>query len=111
MADHTHNSTPGFFGRIGAGITRLRNFVLNSIFLVILVLIAAGLLSTCEGVNVPKDSALLVNPKGIIVESAALPDPLAGLIGASAQMAEVELNSILRAIDTAATDNDIRMYY
>lgn len=109
MSDHTSSHSPGFFGRIGAGITRLRNFVVNTIFLLLLIALTVGLLANCQSVTVPQDSALLVNPKGIIVESATLPDPFGGFLSAGQRVAQVELGALLRAIEEAATDADIRM--
>ena len=109
MTDHSHSSRPGFFARLGRGVTRLRNFVLNTLFLIVVVVITAGLLTNCQGVTVPSNSALLINPKGIIVESATLPDPFTNLLSAGPRVAEVELSAILRAIEEAATDTDIRM--
>ncbi len=109
MSDHSSTNTPSFFGRIGAGITRLRNFVVNTIFLLLLIALTVGLLANCQSVTVPQNSALLINPKGVIVEAATLPDPFTELFSTGPRMAQVELAALLSAIEGAATDADIRM--
>jgi protease IV len=98
-----------FLGRIGRGITRTRNFVLNTLFIVFLALVVLVLLNNCQSITVPSNSALIVNPKGAIVESATLPDPFQELLSAGPRIAQVELASILRAIEFAAADTDISM--
>ena len=105
MADKSTSA----LGRIGGGITRLRNFVLNTFFIVAMVLITIVMLSTCESITVPDNSALLINPQGVIVESASLPDPLQEIFASGTQEKEVELSALLRAIDAATTDRHIRM--
>ncbi len=100
---------PGVLSRVGRGITALRNFVLNAVFLLLLIVICIGLLTTCQGISVPSDSALIINPRGVIVEARHMPVPFAGLVPGTTQVREVELNALLTAIDHAATDDDIRM--
>ncbi|XOV81777.1 MAG: signal peptide peptidase SppA [bacterium] len=103
------NSKVSILGRIGAGITKLRNFFLNALFLLVLVLITLGLLATCEGITVPDNAALVINPRGVIVDAATLPDPFEELLTAGPRLAEVELRSLLRAIELAASDPQIKM--
>lgn len=105
MADRS----PGVVARVGGGITKLRNFVFNTLFLAVLLAICIGLLVQCQSTSVPKNSALILNPTGAIVEAVTLPDPFRELLSAGPPVAEVELSAILRAIDFATTDDDIRM--
>lgn len=103
------NSSPSIFGRIGGGITKLRNFLLNTLFILLLVGITLALLSTCKGIAVPDDAALIINPRGVLVDAATLPDPFQELLTAGPRVAEVELRNVLRAIELAAQDNRIKM--
>mgnify|MGYP007048309294 CR=1 FL=1 len=48
-------------GRIGGTITKLRNFVLNTLFICVLVFLVAAILSTCQSVSVPNGGALIIN--------------------------------------------------
>ena len=100
---------PGRLGRIGAGITRLRNFVVNTLFVILLLAIGVVLLNTCQSISVPADSALLINPRGVIVEEQYLADPLEDLLAAGSGQHEVEIGNIIKAIDAAAKDDRIRM--
>ncbi len=103
------NSSPSIIGRIGGGITKLRNFFLNTLFVLLLVVITVVLLSTCEGIAVPDDAALIINPRGALVDAATLPDPFAELLTAGPRVAEVELRNVLQAIELAAQDKRIKM--
>ncbi len=96
-------------GRIGAGITYLRNFVLNSLFILLMLIVCISLLQTCSGITVPKDSALVINPNGIIVEARSYVDPLEELLAAGRAQQEIELAEILTAIKSAGEDEHIRM--
>jgi len=95
--------------RVGAGITKLRNFVFNTLFILLLMLLTVGLIASCETVSVPKNSALIVNPKGQLVEAQSVPNPLQDLISQGGNTTESELGPVLRAINLAATDDDISM--
>jgi protease-4 len=103
------NSSPSIIGRIGGGITKLRNFFVNTLFILLLVVILLALLSTCEDIALPDDAALIINPRGALVDAATLPDPLAELLTAGPRVAEVELRKILQAIELAAQDKRIKM--
>jgi len=95
--------------RVGSGITKFRNFVFNTLFIVIIVLLSVGLLSTCQQAEVQSNSALILNPAGVIVESPSWPDPLQGLLSGSSPVAQVGLDIILATIEHAANDDDIEM--
>ncbi|MCR9258198.1 MAG: signal peptide peptidase SppA [Pseudomonadaceae bacterium] len=103
------NSNVSILSRIGGGITKLRNFFVNTLFLAILVLITVALLTTCQGITVPDNAALVINPRGVIVDAATVPDPFEELLTAGPRLAEVELRSLLRAIELATTDAQIKM--
>ena len=103
------NSNVSILGRIGGGITKLRNFFVNALFILILVLITLALLATCEGISVPDNAALVINPRGVVVDAARVPDPFEELLTAGPRLAEVELRSLLRAIELATGDAQIKM--
>lgn len=110
-----HSSTrsraagPSVAARVGAGITLLRNFVFNAIFVVLLMLVTLALITSCETTSVPSGSALIVNPQGVLVEESTTPNPLQTLLNPGPSVAQSELGDVLRAIELASTDNDIRM--
>jgi len=101
--------TFGVVSDIAAGITGLRNFVFNTLFIIVMVFIVMALLVNCQGTSVPNASALVLNLRGNIVESPTLPDPLQGLLTSNAQSAEVPLYAVLRSIEEASNDEAIKM--
>lgn len=102
-------SKTSLFGRIGSGITFLRNFVLNGLFILVMLVFFISLLQTCSSITVPKNSALVINPNGIIVEARSHVDPLEELLVAGRGQQEIELAEILTAIKSAGEDENIRM--
>lgn len=94
---------------VGAGVTKFRNFVVNAVFVLICLLVVVGALSTCESIEVPQGSALIVNPSGNIVETLVPRQNLLALITTDQGPAETDLGSILEAIKLAADDDDIKL--
>ncbi len=103
----TETSKPRFFSRLGSSITRLRNFTLNALFLVLLVVFIVALFAD-DTPSVPDDSALLVNPRGVLVDQRSIVDPLAEFLSPNAP-GEVELGDITGALERAASDDRIRL--
>ena len=97
----------GFFSRFGRGLTRVRNFTLNALFLLFLLVLVAALFADDTPV-VPEDSALLVNPRGMLVDQRSQVDPLAEFFAPDSP-GEVELRDITHALEQAATDDRIRL--
>ena len=104
-------SSFGVLSDIAAGITGLRNFVFNSIFVIVMVFIVLAVLVNCQGTSVPEGSALVLNLRGHIVESKTVPDPLQSLLSNGAGNAEVDINAVTTAIDAAAQDDDIKLLF
>ncbi len=77
----------------------------NILVVVVVVLIIAVLTADTGRVEVGKDSALLLEPTGTIVEQMGGQDPVDILTGGS--LAQTRLADILSAIDKAATDDRI----
>ena len=94
-------------GRIGGTITKLRNFVLNTLFICVLVFLVAAILSTCQSVSVPNGGALLINPKGVLVEEQSYPEALQDLLQSGPR--QIDFNDLLTAIERAKIDSDIAL--
>ena len=108
MTDSTARSgARGFFSRLGKGLTRARNFTLNALFVLFLLVLIAALLADDTPV-VPDDSALLVNPRGVLVDQRSPVDPLAEFFAPDSP-GEVELGDITTALERAAADDRIRL--
>lgn len=95
--------------RVGAGITKFRNFTLNLVFLLVIVFLLVASLSNCQSIAVPDDGALLLNPAGTVVEMRTLPQSLLSLMPGAAVTRETELSTILTAITHAGNDDAIQM--
>ena len=93
-------------GRIGNFITRARNFTLNAVFLVLVVLVLVTLMRGCGGISLEDRQALLITPEGLIVEKRSpAPGPAQLLTGG--MLPEVLLSDVVRAVDAAADDERI----
>ena len=101
-------SKPSKLSRLGAFITRARNFVVNSLFILLLILVLFAVLDAFDAPGVPEGSALLLNPEGVVVEEATPRDPFQSLL-ASDGVPEADLHELVRAIDRAAEDARIDM--
>lgn len=103
---------PGFFKRIflfgWKFLNGLRLLILNLFLLFFVVLIVAALF-TEEGPAIPAGGALIVNPSGVLVDQLSYVDPLSNLVAANETPAETLLGDLIKAIDTAASDDRIKM--
>ena len=72
-------SKPSKFSRIGAFLTRTRNFVMNTLFILVLLFVLFTLFDAFDTPGVPEGGALVLNPKGVVVEEPAVPDPFRDL--------------------------------
>ncbi|MEM8769568.1 MAG: signal peptide peptidase SppA [Pseudomonadota bacterium] len=97
----------GVLARIGRGLTRLRTFTLNALFVLLLLVLITAVLSDDVPV-VPDDSALLINPRGVLVEQRSYADPLGRLL-APDEPREIELSEITEALKLATDDTRIRL--
>ena len=98
----------GKFGRIGAYLTRARNFTMNTLFIVLLLFVLFALIDAFETPAVPEGGALVLNPKGVMVEEAIPPDPFRDLWMAETAP-EADIHELVRAINEAARDDRIGM--
>lgn len=97
-----------FFRRCWNLLNGLRRVVLNLLFLLILIVVVAGLFSE-QLPEVPDGAALVINPAGTLVDQASYIDPVAGLMGGVDVGAEVLVSDLVKAIDTAAQDARIKL--
>ena len=102
-------SANGIFSRIGSGITKTRNFVLNTIFVLIILALFASLFTSTESVSVPEEAALVLDPGGILVEERTFSNPLDDLWNINYDVAEVEIGELIRAVELAEEDSRIKM--
>jgi protease-4 len=89
------------------GLTVLRQFSLNLVFLMILMLLAGLLLSGFEK-KLPGSAALVLAPEGVIVEQASGSALAADLFDPSSP-GETLLQDVIYAIDHARTDSRIQL--
>ncbi|MYE82474.1 MAG: signal peptide peptidase SppA [Gammaproteobacteria bacterium] len=101
------NTMRGFFAGVARAFAFLRVAIANLfVGLLLLAFVAAVLMGGSQGPNVPDDTALVVAPKGAIVEQTGTPDPVPALlgVGGSGQVAAADL---LRAIERATSDDRV----
>ncbi|MEO5812433.1 MAG: signal peptide peptidase SppA [Rhodanobacter sp.] len=102
----------GFLRGLGHGINMLRLVIINlvffSVFFVVLLLLAAGIVGSRSERTVQSDSVLVIKPQGALVEQYSV-DPvqrvLSGLSGEAPK--QVQLRDLIGAIDAAARDKRI----
>lgn len=103
---------PGLFKRVVLFVWNLLNglrlLILNLFFLVIVVLIVA-VIFTEEKITVPSGGALIVSPSGTLVDQLSYADPFSSLIAGNDAPAETLLSDVIKAIDTAASDDRIKL--
>lgn len=95
--------------RLGRTLTRIRNFVMNGLFLALLAFLIIAALDSLGGPAVPDDAALVLDPQGRLVEEAWAPDSWTDLLGPSPQDPVTSINDLVRAVEHAAEDERIRM--
>ena len=103
MADKKHGIVGGFFIGVWNLLNFTRRLVFNLIFLFLLIAFIVALRS--GGPKLAEHSALVLDPKGSIVEqytTEPVQRAFAGVFGDKAK--QVQLRDLLRAIDTAAAD-------
>ncbi len=101
--------SPGFFVRLGRSFNLLRIILLNVVFFGLLILLLLWIFSAEPTPRVPAKAALVLNPKGAIVEVRSPVDPIQRWLAPSAVLAESLLQNILDAIDHARKDDRIDM--
>ena len=101
-------SKPSLMSRLGTFLTRARNFVMNTLFIVLLLFALFAVMDALETPGVPAGSALVLNPEGVVVEETVPRDPFRDLWAAD-DAPESDIHELVRAIDHAAGDDRIEM--
>lgn len=99
---------PSKLSRLGAFITRTRNFVMNTVFILLVLFVVFALMDAFDTPGVPEGSALVLKPSGVMVEEPVAPDPFRNL-WMDDSIDETDIHELLRAIDHAAEDSRIQM--
>ncbi|WP_341501143.1 signal peptide peptidase SppA [Gallaecimonas sp. GXIMD4217] len=95
---------------IWQGLNTFRRVVLNLLFLIILIAFLASL-GQDDGPKVPKDSALVMNIEGRLVEQAKTVDPVEAFaqeLSGSKEPPEMEVSALVDAIKNAKEDKRIK---
>lgn len=100
---------PGFFARLGHGLTRLRLILSNILFFGFLIVVLMLVFGGPQVPTVPEGGALVLDPRGAIVEQRSPVDPIQQWLAPEAVLAETELNDLLDALRHATEDERIRM--
>ena len=103
------SESTGFFSKLGRRITQARTFVVNSVFVVVVLFVLAGLFGGNEAPTIRNNSALIIQPMGLIVEQNVAPSNWQDALFQDASDATIEIGHILRAIKIAGTDEKIKM--
>ena len=98
-----------FFAGVGGFLTSARNFTLNMLFLLFVLLVLSVMVSSCQQTSIPDRAALLLNPQGVVVEAPTYIDPLRGMLLGGEPTREAQLHNMLLALNAAATDDRIEM--
>lgn len=97
-----------FFTGLWALLDGLRRGLMNLLLLAVIVFVAIGLFGK-KTPGVPDGGALIVSPAGQLVDQISYVDPLNGLISGSGEPPETLLSDMVKAIDTAAADQRIKL--
>ena len=91
----------------GRGVTATRVFVTNLLFLVVVFVLLAMLISGGAKLTVPDKAALVLAPEGTIVEQTTQSASFEALLGGNDVAAETRYQDLIDALDTAKTDSRI----
>jgi protease IV len=94
---------------VGAAMTRIRVILSNLFFFAFLAFILLFLFTGTPKPVVPEGAALVINPRGAIVEQRAPVDPFAQFLMPGTAQVETELTELLDALEYARNDDRIRM--
>ena len=96
-----------FFSTLFRWLDGLRRFMINGLFVIILLVLALGLLA--ERPQVPDNAAMIVNPSGAIVEELELPTSESLLSQMQTATGQTRLHDLIHSIRSAASDRRIRL--
>ncbi|MFC4654509.1 signal peptide peptidase SppA [Rheinheimera marina] len=112
MSEQKQGFIRRYFGAIWRGISLLRHFTFNIIFLLILVVILTSIFSGGDEVEIAPSSALVLNLEGNLVEEKTYVDPLDAAIsegmGGQEENPEVLVSEVVKTIEAATKDQRIK---
>jgi protease-4 len=94
---------------IGRGVTAFREFFINAMFVLFLLVIVVLLLAGPDRVNIPDTVALVIAPKGSVVEQSSRTASVTDLLGASDLADEAVLRNIVTALKRARNDDRVQL--
>ncbi len=101
-----------FFGGIWRGYKVFRSLILNTLFILIVLVVLISIFSSKDKVQVPPTAALLLNLQGDLVEEKRFVDPFTTLLneslGAQPETPEVLVSDVIRVVQQATTDDRIQ---
>ncbi len=98
-----------FFSGMGAGITWLRNTLLNTLFIIVLIIFIVAISSSAPP-PLPDSFALRVAPTGLLVDQRSYIDPASILLSDDdPEEAETRVSDLVEAINKASTDKRVTM--
>lgn len=108
-----HTKKPGsirrFFSGLGASITWLRNTLLNTLFILILIIFIVAISSSTHP-PLPDTFALRITPTGLLVDQRSYIDPASMLLSdENPEETETLVSDVVEAINKAATDKRVTM--
>ncbi len=107
-----HSNRPNILIRLWLGfwrgVTALRMFVFNILFLVVLAVVLAVVFSGADKLDIESDTTLVINPRGIIVEE-YVGTPIERAINEALgqEVQQTRLRDIVAALEHAAEDDRI----
>ncbi|MFU8815839.1 MAG: signal peptide peptidase SppA [Pseudomonadales bacterium] len=105
----SEDSKPSRWSRIGSAISRVRIILSNIIFFGALLFVLLLLFPRTPTPEVPEGGALVLDPRGVVVEQRSPVDPIGQLLVPTGAQEETELSDILDALEYARADNRISM--
>lgn len=98
-----------FFGGIGASITWFRNALMNTLFIILLIVIVIAISSGAPQ-PLPDSFALRVAPTGLLVDQRSYIDPASLLLSSDdPEESETLVSDLVEAINKAASDKRVTM--
>lgn len=91
---------------LGRGVTAFREFFVNAVFVVFLLVLVAVLLAEPDRVAIPDRVALVIDPKGVIVEQSSRTASLADLFGPDVSD-ETVFRDLVQALERASNDKRV----
>ena len=103
------SESTGFFSKLGHRITQVRTFVINSVFVIVVLSILVSLFGGNDAPTIRNNSALIIQPMSSIVEQNVVPTNWQDALFHDSSDATIEIGHILHAIKIAGSDEKIKM--